>query len=438
MLLRQLQRPLSRSVAAAAWRSVPTATALFHGSRRCLQPPSQPDDDHRNDDAKKSSSLLEKLFPDDARHARTQPHGTLKSSWESQFEDEPPPLTMAADEHLPEHGNNELGNLDSRVAERIASEAVALRAHSMLILSAASKHLLESDFLRLGQRGAHVEGWVGGILRVIQARDPDTLAPLGHYFVLFDSRAAAAAYKSEVEALWQLSKKHMPDAQPGKYDVPVPQGLLRTDNGQDVAVAIRSFTLVPPSQKWHLELGLEISDAHSRDKMDDLDMGGASFVDQLMTKAGSKHLVLVTVDGGRISVDTLRQAIEEDGVDRNLPWRVTDLVNGILPFGKSILKKHDMDDKSLEQSLLDQAGRATGRSNKDAADGEEETTHDIADDRKYRRYPRFIVPFTDNAEAYRFVRNWHRRQLKLRMNVDGGRGQTTWDETRILNVSVLW
>jgi hypothetical protein len=41
----------------------------------------------------------------------------------------------------------------------------ALHAKSMLILSAASKHLLESDFLRLGARGKHLEGWVGGILK---------------------------------------------------------------------------------------------------------------------------------------------------------------------------------------------------------------------------------------------------------------------------------
>ncbi len=41
----------------------------------------------------------------------------------------------------------------------------ALRAKSMLILSAASKSLRESDFLRLGMKGKHVEGWVGGILK---------------------------------------------------------------------------------------------------------------------------------------------------------------------------------------------------------------------------------------------------------------------------------
>lgn len=41
------------------------------------------------------------------------------------------------------------------------------RAACMLVLSAASKNLMESDFLRLGVKGRHVEGWVSGILKGI-------------------------------------------------------------------------------------------------------------------------------------------------------------------------------------------------------------------------------------------------------------------------------
>ncbi|KAI1409088.1 hypothetical protein F5Y13DRAFT_94916 [Hypoxylon sp. FL1857] len=435
MLLRQLQRPSSRSVAAAAWRSIPTAAALLHGSSR--RPQTSTSSPHQNDTEReptnKPPSLFEKLFPDEAKQGRTQ----LDSEppirpWTSQFFNESDlesePSTVAEDHYFDEP------DTPSSTDTPDPASAFPLRAKAMLILSAASKQLHESDFQRLAPRGQHVEGWVGGLARVIQARDPDTLAPLGHYFVLFDSSAAAVAYRDEVERLWQLGKTHVPGAHHKKDSerrIPVPRGLATDEKGRDVAALIKAFTLVPPSQRYHLEL----STSHTREKIEDLDLGGAAFVDQLAAKAGTKHLVLVTVDGGRISVDTLRQAIAEDGVERNLPWRVTDLENGIMPFGKSILKKQDMDDKDFEQGLLDQVGRSMGH--KDRGEAGEES---IVDDRKYRRYPRFIVPFTDGAEAQRFVRGWHRRQFKIHMKHEReeGKDDVSWDETRTLNVSVLW
>ncbi|KAI1381741.1 hypothetical protein F4677DRAFT_399534 [Hypoxylon crocopeplum] len=440
MLLRQLQRPSIRSVAAAAWR--PAATALLHGSSsRPQSSPSHEESQHDHHDdvpqpTNKSPSLFEQLFPDEAK--QLDGRASSKSSWMSELFDEFSPLAVP-NEDLPTSSD-----VDSK------PDTMALRAKSMLILSAASKHLTESDFLRLGRHGAHVEGWVGGIQRVIQARDPDTLQPLGHYFLLFDSREAAVLYRDEVERLWKLGKTHVPGAHHGRASAsmaPLPRGLLVDEDGRDVAAAIQAFTLVPPSQR----LDIALSTAHSREQMEGLDLGGgASFVDRLAARTGTRHNVLVAVDGGRISVDTLRQAIEEDGTDRNLAWRVTDLENGILPFGKSVLKRRDGDARDFEQSLLDQAGQAMSRRDRDrdnpaagreeeGGDGEATATDTMpTDDRKYRRYPRFIVPFTDNAEAQRFVRSWHRRQFKLQMSIEERGEQVVWDETRILNASVLW
>ncbi|KAI0380036.1 hypothetical protein F5Y04DRAFT_104730 [Hypomontagnella monticulosa] len=437
MLLRQLQRPSSRSVAAAAWRL--KYIASLHGSSRQLQSPSQspsPPPSHHDDGSKpknNSSSLFAQLFPDETKQAHTQPNGKLRRSpWSSEFLDEPPLLTEADEQLLDDEPTESKlnGKPKSTTTDRPTSDTVPLRAQSMLILSAASKHLLESDFIRLSPRSTHVEGWVQGLSRVIQARDPDTLQPLGHYFILFSSEAAAIAYRDEVERLWQLAKAHVPGAHHGREAqrrTPVPSGLKKIVDGRDVAAAIRSFTLVAPSQRYHLELAT----GQSRDKIEDLDIGRTTFVDRLARRAGSKHLVLVAVDGARIAVDTLRQAIEEDGVERNLAWRVTDLENGILPFGKSVLKKHDKAALTLKESLLDQAAGAMGKRD---IGGEGDGKVNAADDKKYRRYPRFIVPFADNAEAHRFVRSWHRRQFKLHM----GRDQVSWDETSILNTSVLW
>ncbi|KAI1468796.1 uncharacterized protein F4812DRAFT_424760 [Daldinia caldariorum] len=524
MLLRQLHRPSSRSVAAAAavawqcqWQWQASHTALLHNSTSRLQPPppspppqqqqnnakdqDQDQEQEQDQDAapkkpKNRPSLFEQLFPDEAKTLLNK-NTTPKPSWAEHLLDDPPqpPSPSPSPSPSDEEGNNvndDIGN-DGRKSPA----DVPLRAKSMLILSAASKHLTESDFQRLGPQGAHVEGWVGGLSRVIQARDPDTLQALGHYFVLFDREAAAAAYCDEVERLWQLGKAHVPGAHhrrrnnnnkrgrassssrrhptssPSPASVPPPPGLPAADgSSEDVAADLRAFTLVPPSQRYYLD----VSSGFSRVRIEELDVGGVAFVDRLADRAGSKHLVLVSVDGGRMSVDWLRRAIEEDGRERNLPWGVTSLERGILPFGKSVLKKQldDMEqqqqqqqeevDGSFEGSLLDQAERIAGKpewlegqsdgvgggekgkammdddgggyGGKTAAGGEGKTLKED-DDRKYRRYPRFIIPFVDNAEAHRFVRHWHRRHFKIRMSIAGEK-PISWDETRILNTTVLW
>ncbi|XDG06834.1 hypothetical protein ABKA04_006449 [Annulohypoxylon sp. FPYF3050] len=420
MLLRQLQRPSTRSVVAlAAWRPALAAVARLHGSSRLLEskpspPPPSPEepepktetDDEKPTDTSSPSpaeTLFEKLFPYEAKQAR--------QSWSSPlFTDPPdtPPSTPDPDV-----------DLITALIPADSPGAVPLRANTMLIHSAASPSLSETDFLRLGPQGYHVEGWVGGISRVIQARDPDTLRPLGRYFILFDSSVAALAYQDEADRLWSLSRKHAHYTAAGKKwnKAPMPRGLLKDEQGRDVATRIKGFTLAPSS----LVCKMRVSNAASLEKIADLDIGGATFLDRLAERAGTKHLVLVTVDGGRIPVVTLRRAIEEDGIERNLPWRVTDLENGIMPFGKSVLKKSD-------RIAMDEAAEA-------AELGED----DMIDEKMYRRFPRFIVPFMDSAEAHRFVRGWHRRQLKIRMNAVGeDQKELSWDETKTLNTSVLW
>ncbi|KAI1074945.1 hypothetical protein F5B20DRAFT_585779 [Whalleya microplaca] len=487
LLRRQLQRPLLRSVAAAWRQPAPTTTVLLHGSRQLRNedsepppppppppPPSSPEEppskaastpepsDSHNDteppspaaptpersdgdndpeplpSLPKLPSLFEQLFPEEFKRAArsSQPNAPTKPEghWASQLRfDEPPTLTVA--EGVPAELDGDEG----------AEGAWLARAKGMLVLSGASKHLLESDFLRVGIKGQHVEGWVNGIVKVIQSRDRDTLAPLGHYHILFDSPEAAIAYKDAAERAWELGKTYIPGAHHRKDSErrqPVPPG-LRTPDGEDVRAALRAFTLFPPSQRYRLEP----DDARA------LSGGGAAFVDRLVEVAGSRHLVLLSLDaGGRISVEMLRQAIEEDGADRNLPWRVLGLhkgngkgnggggrrgngKGGILPFGRSIVKKETRD---AEKALADQAAKQVKENAEDAwkiigggggGDGG-------GGDGEHRRYPRFIVPFADGAEAQRFVMGWHRRELTLRMGQKGS--DQTWDETRIVNAEVLW
>ncbi|KAH8156728.1 hypothetical protein CIB48_g11519, partial [Xylaria polymorpha] len=267
--------------------------------------------------------------------------------------------------------------------------------------------------------------------------------PKGHYFVLFDTHESAAAYKDRLEQLWGLGKAYVPGAHHGRWHTmqqPLPRGLRRTEAGEDVASLVRSFTLVPPGQRLQVQLS-RVSPA----RIAELYVQGG-FVDRLAARAGSEFLVLVRVDGGRLTLDDLRRAIEDDGLRRNLAWRITDIDGGILPFGKSILKgkgqaqmagsKGSSVDKPWAQGLKDEEsddkdGDGPGKNTVNAIYEAEESNE------RHRQYPRFIIAFVDQAEAYRFVQNWHRRELTLQMG-GGGKKQPSWEESKIINATVLW
>jgi hypothetical protein len=492
----------------------------------------------------------------------------------------------------------------------------------MMVLGSSSKYLDESDFYRVGPKlagGTHLEGWmpVGGISRVVADRNAVTLAPTGRYYVQFDSLAAARTWQAELSRLWRQAKEHTPGLGPRRgshggssVGLPGPGPLLVVrDHAADAmrAAEVAAFTLVAPGMRW--DLGPARFTAAERF----LERRGAP-LDHLRRAAGSDFLVLVAVETGRISAETLRSAIRADGEERGLAWRVRGLEQrfasskknrghgpqrgkgGIMPFGNSFLKGHDHpgqdqgvvnmetgadpnnsaanpneeiapsfengvqpDDYSNEAvstedmkdvgqhnhnngeaSLTDMNnidqhhpndGEATPKdmdavdlSNESAfgtevvtdneltniiersssdqvttyeevADSSELTSGDevnigneIANDSevagnnkattknkaahsnrkassknkaahpaitkkekhadKYRIYPRFVVPFLDEAEARRFVRNWHRRELRLQMSEEEGdrsaffktneKQPRKWMETRVLNVSYLW
>ena len=198
MLLRkQLQRPLSqRSVAPLVWTSqrLVFPIRLLHGSSSRSSESNVKDKENGDDDGgggvgsggsntyrdvddvlagseyenlqsrapqpkqqqqqqqheKKKPSLYEELFP-----------GESNRIFRSQLEDEEPP-------RLPPRVFDVPGGLVADATEGEGGRSIAegpRRPGGMLILSATSKNLMESDFMRLAVRGQHVEGWVGGLLK---------------------------------------------------------------------------------------------------------------------------------------------------------------------------------------------------------------------------------------------------------------------------------
>lgn len=308
---------------------------------------------------------------------------------------------------------------------------------TVLALGGASKHLTEFDFLRLGfGRARHVEGWSSaGIAHVSPVRDPHTLEPLGQYSIVFESGAAAAAWRREVQRMWELARARATaradDGIKSRNQVKQEQRRFlaaQLDKNQD---SVRQFTLVAPSQRWDLERPFYTR----REQL--LERGG-TVVEKLMRKAGTRSLVLVSIDGGKLSKCTLRAAIQDDGLQRNLPWRVKGIDSGgIMAFGKSMLQA-PFDTNTVEDAIRQQADYTVPRADDNADQWErrkEMMNRELQNE--HRRWDRFVVPFLDDDEARRFVRNWHRRQLTLRMGHEDS-DVKEWVESRILNVSILW
>lgn len=282
---------------------------------------------------------------------------------------------------------------------------------TVLVLNAASRSLLESDFYRLARQGKHLGDWVVGIARVVQARDPATYEPLGKYYVFFHTRAAALAYSEEVRRLHELARRqaHLvstslssSDSIPGP--LPLAPALINVDRGaaeSDLDAALRGYTLLPHSARLDLKLHLcKDLPTPPEDRLSRMnrDLGDDPSPSSYRA-AQEHHFVLVSLEGCKTTVAALHDAIGRDGEQRGLPWAL--------------------------------AARRDGKPSPIAAiapddDGPPETT---SDDDAGTRFWRFVVPFADAAEARRFVRNWHRREMR---DLEGR------NMVVVFNVTALW
>jgi len=248
----------------------------------------------------------------------------------------------------------------------------------VLILNDLSRSLVESDFYRLAPQGQHVAGWAGGIVKVVQHISTDTREPRGQYFLFFDSRADAAAYRDHIDALLRD-----PDADLSSFTL-LPRGSqLRSSlvSASELSDAVRSINSAPPGPNRSVPYNLPLH-LH-RDS----------------TGRPLSHFVTVRLTGSKITLETMVKAIEDDGAARNLPWRLADKLS-VHPLGPGSAKI------------------AWGQWAEDAPDSAEEV----------RGYTRFVVPFDNAAEAKRFARVWHKRQMM----------DDRTERTMVVNATALW
>ncbi|KAG4437067.1 hypothetical protein IFR05_007442 [Cadophora sp. M221] len=257
------------------------------------------------------------------------------------------------------------------------------RRASVLVLQGCSKTLEESDFYRVGPKGDHIESWTSGILKVIPARDNITLEPLGQYFLLFSSLAAARLYLDKTLRLLALTTSSEYFSRPN----------ARYREGEDLEAVKRNFTLVPVGGKLSLRL---LQPPYSKGLQWMIDAGGPAPLVARQSK--SQNIVLFSTDRGHIKHHELENAIMDDGKRRNLHWKLV-----------------GAKDEAIVQL-----------STKRTSSGE-----DIA--HRYRGPARYTLSFKDSNEARRFAREWHRRPFPARRSSQPGD-----DAPPIVNAEILW
>lgn len=227
---------------------------------------------------------------------------------------------------------------------------------------------------------------------VIQARDENTLEPLGHYFILFSSDSAARVYLDQTIRLHRLARAYTGSLIAST--LPPPPGLVR--DGEDPSKTVESFTLVPGRSRLSLRL---VNRPYKPGMSRMLSEGGPHDISSRQSKG--EGLVLFSLDVGSLRLQDLRNIIGLDGKRRNLHWALA---------GDSITKiegrQEGNDEASEKDALKKTAPRASAK---------------------------FMIAFKDRNEARRFIMEWHRRPLPLQ------RERSPGDEAPpIVNAQLLW
>ncbi|KAJ9138851.1 hypothetical protein NKR23_g8157 [Pleurostoma richardsiae] len=251
----------------------------------------------------------------------------------------------------------------------------------VLVLSCASSSLLESDFLRLAPQGQHVEGWVSGLKKVLQAHDPNTNEPLGQYYLFFENIGAADAYREEAARLHSLWRQQALPSRPGGPRMTTttmtmtPTATSTTATSAAASERPHAFSLVPPTAD--LDLGVKFYVSKTVNELAaKTTLQGVFYLRSGLPRTERTARVLLALAGGaQLALGAVRAAIEEDGRERNLAWR-------------------------LAARRGDRSGVAPLRRNADGPADEGE------------RGSRFLVTFADADDAPRFVRSWHKRRVE--------------------------
>ncbi|PBP28418.1 hypothetical protein BUE80_DR000568 [Diplocarpon rosae] len=264
---------------------------------------------------------------------------------------------------------------------------------AVLVLQGCSKTLEVTDIYRIGSKGDHFESWTRGIVKVIPARDNVTLQPLGEYYILFSNKPAAWAYLDQT--------LHLLDFARAKEFTRIRQA---HHFGEEQDAMLESFSMVPTTGLLSLR---HLEPPYSKGLQWMFNAGGPAALVAKQSKA--QDIVLFTTDRDSVAQADLLRALGEDGVRRNLHWRLAG------ESSEAITK--------LETNILAQRAEGGTRFEGRLHGG-------------YRGPARYIISFKDSNEARRFVREWHRRPFPT--DSMERHEQLVDEPPAIVNAEVLW
>jgi len=212
---------------------------------------------------------------------------------------------------------------------------------------------------------------------VIPVRDPSTLQPVGHYFLLFSTPASARVYQDHLVHLHRMARTHTPRS----IESPIapPPGYMV--EGEDVYQLLQEYALIPASQRLSLKLLLP---PYSAMVTSLVEHGGYR---QLVDGTGkAANAVLFWVEGFQPSTFFLKEVIARDGRDRALLWEIAGEGGGITKLEVPVAATTDHEGEAEDEGETRQTRRVVAR---------------------------WVIKFKNEAEARRFVRSWHRRPFPL-------------------------
>ena len=409
-------------VAGGAKQASP-ATTVMSGERekakpiRTILPPPSPFDAHPTSapqkplppstpSGRRALSLLSELFPEATRSPKLNNKASSNNSSTRRAPREVPliPLSPTISTLTAAVNTHESSLASARTARATALEQQASRERwrkaiitsvGVLVLRHASAHLLPEDFRRISPSASKLPGWqddgkaAGGIVKVIRARDTTTFALIrGTYFLVFASVAAAAKYRDRALDLHNYARTYTPLEGPAATlsrsttSTPRTAKLLR-QGGANIA----NYTLALPGHDLDLRPVAQPLPTLMRRILEN--GGYAGLVDRVRDTDPSMrtHDVLLTIANAfgestspdatltsrgniRLGPGAVRRALLSDGRKRMAAW-------GVIP------ERHGVRELNL-------GGSGTGSP---------------------MQHKKFVVAFTTESEALRFVAAWHRRDI---------------------------
>ena len=203
-------------------------------------------------------------------------------------------------------------------------------------------------------------------------RNPRTLEPAGRYFVLFSNAVHARTYQNHVVRLHRIAKTHTPTS----IESPLPLQPGVVIEGEDAYRMLQDYSLCPPSQEIQLNL---VSPSYSLGLKQVWDQRGYRPLVGQTNKTGRS--VLFSIDRQHLPTSVIKHTVTTDGRDRGLAWDI-------------LIDKLDTSEVT--------------------ADGFEDSTSSETDEftelgARHHAPSRWVMSFSDENEARRFIRAWHRR-----------------------------